>query len=57
MNIFNNIMNIDDKIVIDNDSNIEIYFKYGIVEPICFKYVKPDKPRNPYGRRGKKIVN
>lgn len=51
------IFTVIDKIVIDNDSNIEIYFKYGIVEPVYFKYIKPDKPRNPYGRKGKKIVN
>lgn len=51
------IFTVIDKIVIDDDSNIEIYFKYRIVEPICFKYIKPDKPRNPYGRKGKKIVN
>ena len=42
-----------DKIVIDEKSEIVIYFKYGIIEPIKFKYIKPTKPRNPYGRKGK----
>ena len=42
-----------DKIVIDEKNEIVIYFKYGILEPIKFKYIKPIKPRNPYGRKGK----
>ena len=42
-----------DRIVIDEKSEIVIYFKYGIIEPIKFKYIKPTKPRNPYGRKGK----
>ena len=42
-----------DRIVIDEKSEIVIYFKYGIIEPIKFKYIKPANPRNPYGRKGK----
>ncbi len=42
-----------DKIVIDKDRNITIYFKYGIAEVISFKYENKNIVRNPYGRKGK----
>ena len=43
-----------DKIVIDKDRNITIYFKYDIVPVVSFKYEKTNLVRNPYGRKGKK---
>jgi DNA invertase Pin-like site-specific DNA recombinase len=42
-----------DKIVIDEERNIKIDFKFNIVEPIIFKYKEIDKVKNPYGRAGK----
>ena len=42
-----------DKIVIDKDRNITIYFKYDIVPVISFKYENRNLARNPYGRKGK----
>lgn len=47
------ILTIIDRIIIDEDRNIEIIFKYDIVDSISFKYVEPDMVRNPYGCRGK----
>ena len=44
-----------DKIVIDKDRNITIYFKYDIVQEVTFKYENRTSARNPYGRKGKKI--
>ena len=44
-----------DKIVIDKDRNITIYFKYDIVSVVSFKYENTNLVRNPYGRKGKKI--
>lgn len=43
-----------DKIVIDKDRNITIYFKYDIVPVVSFKYENTNLVRNPYGRKGKK---
>lgn len=43
-----------DKIVIDKDRNITIYFKYEIVPVVSFKYENKNLIRNPYGRIGKK---
>ena len=43
-----------DKIVIDKDRNITIYFKYDIVPVVSFKYENKNLIRNPYGRIGKK---
>ena len=43
-----------DKIVIDKDRNITIYFKYDIVPEVTFKYENRNLARNPYGRKGKK---
>ena len=42
-----------DRIVIDKDRNITIYFKYDIVPEITFKYENRNLARNPYGRKGK----
>ena len=44
-----------DKIVIDKDRNITIYFKYDIVSVVSFKYENTNLVRNHYGRKGKKI--
>ena len=44
-----------DKIVIDKDRNINIYFKYDIVPVVSFIYENRNLARNPYGRKGKKI--
>ena len=43
-----------DKIIIDKDRNITIYFKYDIVPVVSFKYENKNLIRNPYGRIGKK---
>lgn len=42
-----------DKIVIDKDRNITIYFKYDIVPVVSFKYENRNLTRNPYGRKDK----
>ena len=42
-----------DKIVIDKDRNITIYFKYDIVPIVSFVYENRILARNPYGRKGK----
>ena len=42
-----------DKIEIDKDRVITFKFKYGIIEDYTFKYKESDKPRNPYGKKGK----
>ena len=42
-----------DKIVIDKDRNITIYFKYDVVSAVSFKYENRNLTRNPYGRKGK----
>ena len=47
------IFTIIDKIVIDEDKNIEINFKFNIVDSIIFKYNDPENVRNPYGCKGK----
>ena len=47
------ILTIIDKIVIDEDKNIEINFKFNIVDSIIFKYNDPENVRNPYGCKGK----
>ena len=44
-----------DRIVIDKDRNITIYFKYDIVPEVTFKYENRNLARNPYGRKGKKF--
>lgn len=43
-----------EKIVIDKDSNVEIYFKYDLIEKQTFKYIGLQGPHNPNGRKGKK---
>lgn len=45
-----------DKIVIDKDRNITIYFKYDIVPVVSFKYENKNLIRNPYGRIGKNKI-
>ena len=42
-----------DRIVIDKDRNITIYFKYDIAREVTFKYENRNLARNPYGRKGK----
>lgn len=42
-----------DKIVIDKDRNITIYFKYDIVPVVSFIYENRNLARNPYGRKWK----
>ena len=42
-----------DRIVIDKDRNITIYFIYDIVQEVTFKYENRNLARNPYGRKGK----
>ncbi len=42
-----------DKIVIDKNRNITIYFKYDIVPVVSFKYENRNLVSNPYGRIGK----
>ena len=44
-----------DRIVIDKDRDITIYFKYDIVSEVTFKYENRNLARNPYGRKGKKF--
>ena len=45
-----------DKIVIDKDRNITIYFKYDIVPVVSFIYENRNLVRNPYGIKGKNNV-
>ena len=45
-----------DKIVIDKDRNITIYFKYDVVPVVSFIYENRSSVRNPYGRKGKNNV-
>ena len=45
-----------DKIVIDKDRNITIYFKYDVAPMVLFKYENRNLVRNPYGRKGKNNV-
>ena len=42
-----------DKIVIDENRNIIIKFKYEVIPEINFKYENRNLTRNPYGRNGK----
>ena len=43
-----------ERIVIDKERNITIYYKYDIVPPMSFKYEERKTPRNPFGKNGKK---
>jgi len=43
-----------DRIEIDKDRNITFKFKYKVISDYTFKYKESDKPRNPYGKKGKK---
>lgn len=42
-----------DKIVIDENRNIEIIFKYDVIPAINFEYENRNLVRNPYGKKGK----
>lgn len=42
-----------DRIEIDKDRNIEIKYKFNLIDKDEFKYISHDMPRNPYGKRGK----
>lgn len=42
-----------DRIIIDKDRNITIKYKFDVIPEITFKYVNTEKPRNPYGKKGK----
>ena len=42
-----------DKIVIDENRNITILFKYDVIPEINFMYENRNLVRNPYGRNGK----
>ena len=42
-----------DRIIIDNERNITITFKYSVISDINFKYENRNVVRNPYGRLGK----
>ena len=43
-----------DKIVIDEQRNINVIFKYDVIPEIIFRYENRNLVRNPYGRIGKK---
>ena len=42
-----------DKIVIDENRNIKIMFKYDVISEINFMYENRNLVRNPYGRKEK----
>ena len=42
-----------DRIEIDQYRNVEIKYKFNLIEKDSFKYEEPDGPRNPYGSKGK----
>lgn len=42
-----------DRIEIDQYRNVEIKYKFNLIEKDNFKYVEPEGPRNPYGPKGK----
>ena len=42
-----------EKIEADKDRNIYISFRHKIIADLIFKYQDENKPRNPYGRKGK----
>ncbi len=42
-----------DRIEIDQDRNVEIKYKFNLIEHDIFKYKEIDKPKNPYGPKGK----
>lgn len=42
-----------DRIEIDQYRNVEIKYKFNLIEKDSFKYVEPEGPRNPYGPKGK----
>ena len=44
-----------DRIEIDQYRNVEIKYKFNLIQQDIFKYKEPDKPRNPYGPKGKKM--
>ena len=46
-----------DTIIIDENRNISIKFKYDVIPKINFKYENRNLARNPYGRKGKNELN
>lgn len=42
-----------DRIIIDENRNITMKFKYDVIDDINFKYSNDNIVRNPYGRKGK----
>lgn len=42
-----------DRIEIDQYRNVEIKYKFNLIEKDNFKYEEPEGPRNPYGPKGK----
>lgn len=42
-----------DRIEIDQYRNVEIKYKFNLIEKDRFKYEEPEGPRNPYGPKGK----
>lgn len=47
------LLSLINKIEVDENKNIEIYYKYDIIEREMFTYENIKTPRNPYGRKGK----
>ena len=45
-----------DKIIIDENRNINIIFKYDIIPEINFMYENRNLVRNPYGKKGKNRI-
>ena len=45
-----------EKIEADKDRNIYISFRHKIIADLIFKYQDENKPRNPYGRKGKNCI-
>ena len=45
-----------DKIVIDENRNITIIFKYDVIPEINFMYENRYLVRNPYGKKGKNRI-
>jgi len=46
-----------DRIEIDQYRNVEIKYKFNLIEEDNFKYKEIETPRNPYGKRGKPMKN
>ena len=46
-----------DRIEIDQNRNIEIFYKFNLIKKDTFKYKEINSPRNPYGVKGKTKKN